>query len=111
MPIYEYQCRECGEELEALRKLSDPPLEDCPACGKSALKKKVSAAAFRLKGNGWYETDFKTGDKKNIAGGSDSGASDTSNKPAAGAEGGNAAKSTDKAGGSSKAKTESKKTA
>jgi putative FmdB family regulatory protein len=72
MPIYEYQCQDCGKALEALQKISDEPLRDCPACGKAALKKKVSAAAFRLKGGGWYETDFKTGDKKNLAGGSDS---------------------------------------
>lgn len=64
MPIYEYVCESCGELTEALRKISDPPLEICPACGESALRKKVSAAAFRLKGGGWYETDFKTGDKK-----------------------------------------------
>lgn len=64
MPIYEYVCESCGELTEALRKISDPPLEVCPACGESALRKKVSAAAFRLKGGGWYETDFKTGDKK-----------------------------------------------
>jgi len=72
MPIYEYQCQDCGKELEALQKISDAPLLDCPECGASALKKKVSAAAFRLKGGGWYETDFKTGKKKNLAGGSDS---------------------------------------
>ncbi|MFT4767124.1 MAG: putative FmdB family regulatory protein [Glaciecola sp.] len=68
MPIYEYQCTECGELHEALRKISDPPLTDCPACGKSALRKKVSAAAFRLAGSGWYETDFKRDNKKNLAG-------------------------------------------
>ena len=72
MPIYEYQCQDCGKELEALQRISDAPLVDCPACGAPALKKKVSAAAFRLKGGGWYETDFKTGNKKNLAGGSDS---------------------------------------
>ncbi len=71
MPIYEYKCESCGEELEALQKVSDDPLTDCPACGKSSLKKKISAAAFRLKGSGWYETDFKSGNKKNIAGGGD----------------------------------------
>ncbi len=71
MPIYEYQCLACGKELEALRKISDAPLEDCPACGAPELKKKVSAAAFRLKGGGWYETDFKTGSKKNLAGAAD----------------------------------------
>ena len=68
MPIYEYQCTECGAEQEVLQKISDPPLTECPACGKSALRKKVSAAAFRLKGSGWYETDFKSGNKKNLAG-------------------------------------------
>ena len=69
MPIYEYQCQACGHELEALQKIADEPLVDCPECGKTALKKKISAAAFRLKGGGWYETDFKTGNKKNLAGG------------------------------------------
>jgi putative FmdB family regulatory protein len=67
MPIYEYQCQECGHELEALQKMSDAPLTECPACGKPALKKKISAAGFRLSGGGWYETDFKSGGKKNIA--------------------------------------------
>ncbi|MDO3382110.1 FmdB family zinc ribbon protein [Gilvimarinus algae] len=68
MPIYEYRCEACGHELEALQKLSDAPLTDCPACQDSALVKKISAAGFRLKGGGWYETDFKAGSKKNIAG-------------------------------------------
>ena len=68
MPIYEYQCRSCDHQLEALQKISDDPLQQCPACGKVTLRKKVSAVAFRFKGGGWYETDFKTGDKKNIAG-------------------------------------------
>ena len=71
MPIYEYQCQDCDKQLEALQKISDAPLLDCPQCGKPALKKKVSAAAFRLKGGGWYETDFKTGNKKNLAGGAE----------------------------------------
>jgi putative FmdB family regulatory protein len=78
MPIYEYQCQACGKELEALQKISDEPLQDCPACGAATLKKKVSAAAFRLKGGGWYETDFKTGNKKNLAGGADSTTSSSS---------------------------------
>lgn len=73
MPIYEYQCEACEHQLEALQKISDAPLLECPECGKPALKKKVSAAAFRLKGGGWYETDFKTGNKKNLSGGSDGG--------------------------------------
>ena len=65
MPIYEFQCQACGNEIEVLQKISDKPLLDCTACGKSEMKKKVSAAAFRLSGSGWYETDFKSGDKKN----------------------------------------------
>ena len=68
MPIYEYCCRECGHSLEAIQKLADAPLTDCPACSRPTLKKQVSAPSFRLSGGGWYETDFKTGDKKNIAG-------------------------------------------
>lgn len=80
MPIYEYQCAECQHQLEALQKISDEPLKDCPACHAPALKKKISAAAFRLKGGGWYETDFKTGNKKNLAG---EGAASSADKPAA----------------------------
>lgn len=64
MPFYEYRCEACGHELEALQRLSDAPLVDCPACGKPDLKKLISAAGFRLKGGGWYETDFKGGGKK-----------------------------------------------
>src|SRR5215475_6314444 len=59
MPIYEYRCGACGHKLEALQKLSESPLTDCPACGKSRLNKLVSAAGFQLKGSGWYATDFK----------------------------------------------------
>ena len=66
MPFYEYQCAKCGHKEEVLQKISDKPLKKCPQCGKPALKKLVSAAAFRLKGGGWYETDFKSGNKKNI---------------------------------------------
>jgi putative FmdB family regulatory protein len=64
MPFYEYQCRACGHQLEALQKVSDPVLRKCPSCGKNQLTKLVSAPVFRLKGGGWYETDFKT-DKDN----------------------------------------------
>jgi len=59
MPIYEYKCDACGEHLEKLQKISDAPLVNCPECGKANLYKLVSAAGFRLKGTGWYETDFK----------------------------------------------------
>ncbi len=66
MPIYEYQCQACGDEHEALQKISAEPLVTCPVCNKPELKKKISAAGFRLKGSGWYETDFKGGNKKNV---------------------------------------------
>ena len=72
MPIYEYACDQCGHHLEALQKISEEALIYCPECGEATLRKKVSAAAFRLKGTGWYETDFKDGgkekDKKKEAG-------------------------------------------
>jgi len=85
MPIYEYQCQACHEGVEVLQKLSDAPLLECPKCGEPALKKKVSAAAFRLKGGGWYETDFKTGNKKNLAAGNESaGAGDKSGSSGSG---------------------------
>lgn len=64
MPVYEYECQACGKYLEALQKISEPPLTDCPGCGQPQLKKLISAAGFRLKGSGWYETDFKTREKK-----------------------------------------------
>ena len=98
MPIYEYRCSACGKELEALQKLSDPPLTACPACHAETLVKLVSAAGFQLKGSGWYVTDFKG-----------------SGKPAAKKDGASSATeakgdgNADKAGGSaSEAKTESK---
>ena len=67
MPIYEYQCAECKHIEEVIQKISDEPLTVCPECNKPALKKKVSASGFRLSGDGWYETDFKSGNKKNLA--------------------------------------------
>ena len=67
MPIYEYQCQACDHSLEALQKMSDPVLTTCPECEEESLKKKVSAAGFRLKGSGWYETDFKSSKQKNLA--------------------------------------------
>jgi putative FmdB family regulatory protein len=70
MPIYEYQCDQCGHQFDAIQKFSDAPLEDCPVCEKSALRKKISAPSFRLSGSGWYETDFKSDKekKRNLAG-------------------------------------------
>src|ERR1700743_2433573 len=69
MPFYEYQCRNCGHALEAMQKVSDPALKKCPSCGKSQLQKLMSAPVFRLKGGGWYETDFKSDqdNKRNLA--------------------------------------------
>jgi putative FmdB family regulatory protein len=79
MPFYEYRCDSCGHELEAMQKMSDAPLTDCPSCEQPELVKLVSAAGFRLKGGGWYETDFKGGSKKNVA---DSGAGPATAKSA-----------------------------
>ena len=69
MPIYEYQCVDCQHVEEVIQKVSDDPLVDCPACKQPGLRKNVTAAGFRLSGGGWYETDFKSGDKKNLADG------------------------------------------
>src|SRR3954449_9727314 len=67
MPIYEYRCAACGHEIEALQKLSDAPLTQCPSCHKSELKKLLSAAGFQLKGSGWYATDFRNSGAKPAA--------------------------------------------
>ncbi|HSB96113.1 MAG TPA: zinc ribbon domain-containing protein [Spongiibacteraceae bacterium] len=84
MPIYEYQCEACGHQLEALQKISDTPLLECPSCKAPQLRKKISAAGFRLKGGGWYETDFKSGGKKNVSGDKESsGATDSGSSTAA----------------------------
>jgi putative FmdB family regulatory protein len=92
MPIYEYQCKSCGHELEAFQKHSDDPLKECPSCGDLELTKLISAAGFRLKGGGWYETDFKGGQdkKKNLTSGESPSSSSnadsaakTDSKPAA----------------------------
>lgn len=69
MPIYEYRCNDCGHEFETIQKISESPLQTCPACEHDALVKKISAAGFRLKGSGWYETDFKSGNKRNVSDG------------------------------------------
>lgn len=93
MPIYEYQCGDCGHYLDALQKISDEPLKHCPDCGKASLKKLLSAPRFRLKGSGWYETDFKDKNRRNLAGGD-------ADKP-------DAKKSDDKPAGKTEAKTAS----
>jgi len=74
MPIYEYVCQSCGHVFDVLQKMDEPLLVVCPECSKPELKKKVSAPNFRLKGKGWYETDFKDKNQRNLAG-------DTTDKP------------------------------
>jgi putative FmdB family regulatory protein len=91
MPIYEYLCGECTHTLDALQKLSDDPLVYCPQCGAAALKRQMSAPSFRLKGGGWYETDFKNDKRRNIAEGDSKSpdakpADKTADKPAATAD-------------------------
>jgi putative FmdB family regulatory protein len=104
MPIYEYQCQACGHRLETMQRFSDAPLTDCPECGAAQLRKLVSAAAFQLKGTGWYVTDFRDGGKgkgKSADGGSGSPGE------ASGTGTGTAEKSTD-SGGSDGATTKEK---
>jgi putative FmdB family regulatory protein len=72
MPIYEYVCETCDAPHEALQKINDTPLTDCPSCGESSLKKQISAPGFRLSGSGWYETDFKSSKQRNLAESKDS---------------------------------------
>jgi len=78
MPIYEYACQDCGHLFDVLQKMSDAALTECPECGQLELKKLVSAPNFRLKGSGWYETDFKKDKRRNLAG--DAGKSDGGGK-------------------------------
>jgi putative FmdB family regulatory protein len=76
MPIYGYACKSCDHAFDVLQKMSEPRLVECPECGEASLQKQLSAPKFRLKGEGWYETDFKTGDKRNLAGESEPKADD-----------------------------------
>lgn len=101
MPIYEYACRSCEHRFETIQKAREDPLKDCPECGETALRKLLSAPVFRLKGSGWYETDFKTGDRRNVTEGKEqeagteteaSGNGDSGDKPA---DGGAAKESSD----------------
>jgi putative FmdB family regulatory protein len=90
MPIYEYRCSDCGFQNDYLQKLSEPPLTDCPECGKGTFSKQVTAAGFQLKGSGWYATDFKNNGNGKAKPNADSGKSgessssgDSSAKPEA----------------------------
>ncbi|MCQ4164437.1 FmdB family zinc ribbon protein [Tahibacter harae] len=84
MPIYEFECTDCGKRFDRLQKLSDPDPTDCPACSRASVRRRVTAPAFRLAGSGWYETDFKKdGDKKrNLAEGGESKAEPAKSEPA-----------------------------
>ncbi|MDJ0905625.1 MAG: zinc ribbon domain-containing protein [Woeseiaceae bacterium] len=88
MPIYAYACKECDHSLDALQKIADAPLVDCPECGEATLKRLLSAPRFRLKGKGWYETDFKTENQRNLHGdkesskSADKSSADKTKKPA-----------------------------
>jgi len=84
MPIYAYRCTNCGHAQDVLRKISDPPLNVCPACGAATFVKQVTAAGFQLKGSGWYVTDFR-GDKKAAKSGDGDAAPAAEGKPADGA--------------------------
>lgn len=96
MPIYEYQCDSCGTTFDAIQKFSDPPLSSCRSCGTEGVRKLISAPAFRLKGGGWYETDFKKGNQRNvIKSDSDGGSSGSS-----GSDSGKSGSSSDKSSGS-----------
>jgi len=106
MPIYEYRCESCGHQLDALQKISDPPLTDCPECNKAALKRLISAPSFRLKGAGWYETDFK-GDKERKRNLAESGGGDGGEKKDSGDKAKDSGKVETKADSKSQSKSES----
>ena len=113
MPIYEYACGSCEHRFETIQRASEEPLRDCPECGDATLKKLLSAPVFRLKGSGWYETDFKTGDKRNVSDGGDAppGAADAGGKADAKAKADSSGKKAKNGGESKAAKSESKSSA
>ena len=107
MPFYEYQCAHCGFDEEVLQAINDKPLKKCPSCGKTGLKKLISAPVFRLKGSGWYETDFKSDkeNKRNLAG-ADKEEAKTEPKPDAKADSKAETKADAKTDGKSDAKSD-----
>jgi putative FmdB family regulatory protein len=116
MPIYEYECKACGTQHEFIQKFSEAPKRKCPECGKLRLRKLMSAAAFHLKGGGWYVTDFRDGDKKKAADGDaaakSSGESATepsaSAEPSAKSDAGPAEKTSSESAGKTDSKTSAK---
>ena len=115
MPIYEYACKNCGHTLDELQKMSDDPLVVCPECGEPKLKRLISAPRFRLKGEGWYETDFKKDNKRNLSSGDgepakkDKADSKADKKSTDGKSSDNKSTSTSKSESSSKASTSKSK--
>jgi len=115
MPIYEYACKNCGHTLDELQKMSDDPLVVCPECGEPKLKRLISAPRFRLKGEGWYETDFKKDNKRNLSSGDgepakkDKADSKVDKKSTDGKSSDNKSTSTSKSESSSKASTSKSK--
>ena len=107
MPIYEYKCDACGHVLDALQKIDEEPLKFCPSCSEESLRKLISAPAFRLKGSGWYETDFKKDNKRNLADGTAEAKSGDGEKADKKDKAAKPAKDSSKAG-SSGAKTDTK---
>ena len=97
MPIYGYQCEGCEHTFDALQKISDAALVDCPDCGEPKLRKLLSAPKFRLKGKGWYETDFKSDNQRNLAGEKDAGGDKSVAKDGKSDKADKADKKTDKA--------------
>lgn len=110
MPIYGYACEDCGHSFDALQKISDDRLTVCPQCDQPKLKKQLSAPNFRLKGSGWYETDFKTDNRRNLAdsGNSEPGQKESGQKESGEKESGKKDSSTGKENGKDSGKTAKK---
>ncbi|CAN7183884.1 zinc ribbon domain-containing protein [Caballeronia sp. dw_19] len=112
MPIYAYRCESCGFEKDALQKMSDAPLKQCPQCGKETFVKQVTAAGFQLKGSGWYVTDFRGGNngaaaaRKEEGGKKDEGAK-AETKSEGASDSGNSSKESSKDSGNQSSKTDS----
>lgn len=105
MPLYEYQCTECEATLEAIQAFSAPPLEDCPECGRSSLKKLLSAPAFQFKGSGWYVNDYARKDKNGSAESASNGSSANGNGSEGKAEAGKSEKKSDSSAPSAKSES------
>lgn len=110
MPIFEYICDNCGHEFETLQKVSEASLKKCEACGAKKLRKKISAAGFRLSGSGWYETDFKSGKKKNVSSSDEKSGGDSSSGSSKDKDSGGSTSKKESTSTSEKASNKSSKT-